>query len=188
MRKALAIGLLAIHLFNMGGYQLFFQQLANRASKNFVAKIDVAEYNESSLIEIRVPINLPYQPNWTDYERYDGEIMVDGVHYNYVKRKLVNDSMSLLCIPNADKMRIYNARETFFSLVNDVKQESKHGETPSPLQKITKLVAEYESTLLQHDEHFVFANISSIYHHYSSSVLEGVQKNTERPPAMIEVI
>jgi len=188
MRKALAIGLLAIHLFNMGGYQLFFNHLAHRVNKNFVAKIDVEEFDQSSLIEIRVPINLPYQPNWTDYERYDGEIVVEGVHYNYVKRRLVNDSMSLLCIPNADKMRIYNAREIFFGLVNDIQQENKQGEAPSPFQKITKLVAEYESILLRHNVLTVFVLKSSIYTGYSSSILEGVHQTIDRPPASTELI
>ncbi len=108
-----------------------------------VARIDRSEYNDNDLIEVKVPVNLPYQTNWQDFERYDGEIQIAGVHYNYVKRKLQNDTLILMCIPNTDKMKLFNARETFFSLVNDMQQNEHGKQHPLPVKPVKIFMAEY---------------------------------------------
>lgn len=186
MRKLIAIVFLSVHLFGLGGYQLLFNQLDQKVDKAFVAAIDEQAYNVDNLIEIKVPIELPYMQNWDDYERYDGEVIVDGVHYNYVKRKLVNDSMSFLCLPNVEKNRLYNARETFFALVNDIdKQESKK---ESPLVPI-KLIKQFSFDCTEPASIFAFEgtflncplNASPYLVSVSSPFLKGV----ERPPAMV---
>ena len=129
MKKIPAILLLAIHLFNLGGYRFLFDLLEQRAGEGLIESIDHAQYDEHKLIEIRVPLNLQYHANWEDFERFDGEITIGGVHYNYVKRKLHNDTLILLAIPNEVKTKLYNAKETFISLVNDMQQgdQASHG-------------------------------------------------------------
>lgn len=143
LRKILVILLLGVHLFNLGGYRLVFSNLADKMSNQMVARIDRSDYNDKDLIEIKVPVNLPYQTNWEDFERYDGEIQIAGVHYNYVKRKLQNDTLILMCIPNTDKMKLFNARETFFSLVNDLQQNDSGKEHPLPVKPVKIFMAEY---------------------------------------------
>jgi hypothetical protein len=106
-----------------------------------VARIDRAKYNDKDLIEVKVPVNLPYQTNWQEFERYDGEIQIAGVHYNYVKRKLQNDTLILMCIPNTDKMKLFNARETFFSLVNDMQQNENGKHHPLPVKPVKIFMA-----------------------------------------------
>jgi hypothetical protein len=186
MRKLIAIVFLSAHLFGLGGYQLLFNQLDNKVDKAFVAAIDDQAYNENDLIEIKVPIELPYMQNWDTYERYDGEVIVDGVHYNYVKRKLVNDSMSFLCLPNVEKNRLYNARETFFALVNDIdKQDSKK---ESPLTPV-KIVKQLSFDCTEPDACFDIAfgklisplNPSQYFARELSPFLLGI----ERPPASV---
>lgn len=83
---------------------------------------------------MRVTLNLPYQTNWTDFERVDGEIEINGIHYKYVKRKVQNGQLVLLCLPNEAKMRLQTARDDFFKLVNDLqhstqgkKSDNNHG-------------------------------------------------------------
>jgi hypothetical protein len=108
-----------------------------------VAKIDRSDYDDKDLVEVKVPVNLPYQTNWQDFERYDGEIQIAGVHYNYVKRKLQNDTLILMCIPNAEKMKLFNARETFFSLVNDMQQNESGKHLPLPVKPVKIFMVEY---------------------------------------------
>jgi hypothetical protein len=129
LKKIPAIFLLAIHLFNLGGYRLLFDMMEHQVGEGLVESIDHEQYDEHKLIEIRVPLNLQYHANWEDFERFDGEITISGVHYNYVKRKLHNDTLILLAIPNEVKTRLYNAKETFISLVNDMQQgeQASHG-------------------------------------------------------------
>ena len=47
-------------------------------------QLDNKEYDASTLIEIKVPVSLPYQTDWKEFERVDGEIEFNGMHYKYV--------------------------------------------------------------------------------------------------------
>jgi hypothetical protein len=143
LKKILAISMLAVHLFNLGGYRLVFDNLATRSDDRMEARLDQHLYAEKDLIELKVPVNLPYHSNWTDFERYDGEINIAGVHYSYVKRKLQNDTLILLAIPNTDKMKLFNARETFFSLVNDMQQDRGESQMPAPAKPVKIFSFEY---------------------------------------------
>ncbi|MDB5211586.1 MAG: hypothetical protein JWQ30_2413 [Sediminibacterium sp.] len=120
LKRVAAILLLGILLFNFGGYRLFTNYLENRADSKLEASLDKNEYNESDLISIKVAANLPYLANSETYERIDGEITIKGITYNYVKRRLYNDSLELLCIPNMDKTGVKRAGNDFYRLANDI--------------------------------------------------------------------
>jgi hypothetical protein len=107
------------------GYRLFSDILQHRADVQLEARLDRNDYKEDELIEIKVPINLPYQLNWKSFERFDGEIDVDGVHYKYVKRKIYNDSLVLLCLPDNSKQNLEKARDDYFKVVNDIDPSSQ---------------------------------------------------------------
>ncbi len=83
-------------------------------------KLEAGLYDENELLEIRVPISLPYQSNWSDFESYSGELEWRGAYYKFVKRKITNDTLILLCISNEAKMRLTEAKSRFFELVNDL--------------------------------------------------------------------
>jgi hypothetical protein len=101
---------------------LYYDYLQHKTSENLEALIDNNSYDESQLMELKIPINLPYQTSWTAYQRYDGEIKLNGTIYKYVKRKLSNDTLYLMCIPNSNKMRLETAKNDFFKLTNDFTQ------------------------------------------------------------------
>jgi hypothetical protein len=108
-------------------------------------KLDNSEYNESQLIEVKVPLDLPYQTNWSEFERFDGEIEIEGVHYKYVKRKVFNDSLILLCIPNESKMKLQSARDEFFKLVNDLQHPSQNKKSDGNSLSVKNPITEYYS-------------------------------------------
>ena len=143
MRIGTAILLLVIHVFNMGGYRIVFDQLEKNVSVELVQQLDKEEYRDDQLIEMKVPLPMPYQTNWADFERYNGEIEISGVHYNYVKRKVYNDTLILLCIPNQGKMKLNSAKEQFFSLVNDINNDNK---APVPVKSsiLKTITSEYQ--------------------------------------------
>jgi hypothetical protein len=187
MKKGIAIILLGLQLFNMGGYQLLFKHFEEKSSSHFIEKLDNHAYNETELIEIKVPISLPYQSNWDSYQRYDGEVVINGVHFNYVKRKLVNDSMSFLCIPNKDKMDVIDAGNVFYALVNDLQgSQRNHEEVPSPLAKLSKIFfTEYSSAQDFQSIHSLFNNTSPGYQHHDASLLQRSAEVPERPPLLL---
>ncbi len=108
MKKTVTIFLLAIMLFNMAGYRFVFSIMDYRATEKLDARLDAGDYTEASLIELRVPLNMPYQNRQTAFERHQGEITVDGVLYTYVKMKIDEDILVLKCIPNTAGQQIKN--------------------------------------------------------------------------------
>ena len=114
---------MSLLLFNWIGYRLFTQYLEFSANQRLEAKLDLNDYNESELIEMRVSLNLPYQNDQADFERVSGEIEIDGQHYNYVKRRIENGQLVLMCIPNQGKTQIENSRDDYFKLINDLEQK-----------------------------------------------------------------
>lgn len=97
-------------------------------------QLDNKEYDPSSLVELRVPVSLPYQTDWKEFERVDGEIEFNGMHYKYVERKLEAGEMIYKCIPDNNKKQLLNARENFFKLVNDLQTQSQGKESNSKQQ------------------------------------------------------
>lgn len=96
-------------LFNMVGYRFVFTMLDNIASQKQNTRLDAGDYDEASLIEIKVPLNMPYQQRFTEFERQYGEITVNGVVYTYVKMKVDDDMLILKCIPDFKRQEIKNS-------------------------------------------------------------------------------
>ncbi len=117
----------------------------NKAEKELQAKLDRLDYDDAQLIEMRVPLNLPYHNDWTEFERYNGSIEINGVHYNYVKRKVEKGELVLLCLPNEEKQLLQSARDQFFKLVNDLNQPNSNKKSaPSSAGAQKALFAEYK--------------------------------------------
>lgn len=119
-----AILLLGILLFNWYGYRMVSMYLQKRADAQLEAKLDRNDYDPSKLIEIKIPMHLPYYNAHTEYERYDGEVELNGIHYKYVKRKVQNGDLYLLCLPNSKKTSLQKASDNYFKLVNDLKNNA----------------------------------------------------------------
>lgn len=130
--------LLLLLAFNWVGYRFVTSFMQGKADVALEKRIDNNDYDESSLIEIRVPLNAPYLSENTSFERYDGEVELSGVHYKYVKRKVENGELVMLCLPNKTKTELQNSREEFFKLVNDLNNtQSKSKSNTSNFKSIT---------------------------------------------------
>ena len=123
MKKAAAILLLGILLFNGWGYRLLTSYMESRANSQLEAQLDDDQYDDSQLISIMIPAtHLSYYNNSFQYERVHGEIEIRGLRYEYCKRRILNDSIEFLCIPNRAAMKMQTARDDFFQLMNDLPQ------------------------------------------------------------------
>ncbi len=110
LRKIIAICFFAILLFSTGGYHPFISLLQQKADRNLESLLDQEVYDETSLIEIRVPLNMPYQQRYTGYERHYGNIEVDGQSFTYVKKKIDGDVVIFKCIPNLSRQQLKDMR------------------------------------------------------------------------------
>ena len=106
MRKLAAIALLSIFTFNMMGYQLVYNYLSGKSDTALELALDAKAYNDDELISIKQPTNLPYYNNTKEFQRVDGEVEIDGVEYKYVKCRIYQDSLEMLCLPNKAKIPI----------------------------------------------------------------------------------
>ncbi|MBX3254725.1 MAG: hypothetical protein KF862_11340 [Chitinophagaceae bacterium] len=104
-----------------------FRYLHQQNSRRTLQIIEKGYYTDDELILVKVPVLLPYATNWNEYERYDGEIEWGGVHYNYVKRKVLNDTLYLLCLPDIERTRLTNAHNRYAGKMNDLSSSSQKG-------------------------------------------------------------
>ena len=120
MKKLAAIVLLALFAFNTIGFRLFIEYALNRADKNFEARLDRGSYDESQLVTVKIPLNLPYQSNSRDFERVNGEVNVNGTIYKYVQRKIFNDTLILQCIPHEEKTVLQQKANDYMGKTTDL--------------------------------------------------------------------
>jgi len=122
VRKLTAIALICLLCFNWYGYRIVIHYLGTSIDASLQAQLDRNQYDEKELIELRVPINLPYITDWSEFEVYEGETTINGEHYRYVKRKVVNGELILLCVPNKNKTQLKKAGQEYYKQVAEAQQ------------------------------------------------------------------
>lgn len=145
MKKPSAILLITLFLFNLFGYRFLFNYEQQQSDKHLEASLDKQDYNEADLITIKVPLSLPYVSNQQNFERIDGEITVNGKILKYVKRKISDGCLILLCLPDHNKMRIESAKDEFFKYANDLVQNNQSNKSTNSKTSIFKILSfEYD--------------------------------------------
>jgi hypothetical protein len=155
LRKYVSIVFLLILLFNMAGYRAWFYYAEKKADAALEALLDNAQYNENELVTLTIPLFNPYQLEQKTFERVDGEISFGGKTYKFVKRKIADGNLVLLCIPASHKMVLKDAKTNYGNSVNNL---AGNGKCPSKsaLQKNFN-GADYED----HQYYFQFSNFSN---------------------------
>ena len=148
MTKFGAILLLTLHLCSSVCYSFVFKYFISVSDKDAVAQINKAAYKDAELVEIAIPLNMPYMQSQDSYERCDGSIEFNGTHYNYVKRKTSNDTLHLLCLPNAQKTQLYATKIDYAKQLSDA-PSGKKGDGPSPVK--STFFSEYSYHSMQYD-------------------------------------
>ena len=144
MKQLAAILLLGIFSFNIFGYKLVATFLENRANEKMELALDENNYADNELILIKQPTNLPYYQNTKTFQRVDGEIEIAGVYYKYVKCRIYNDSLELLCIPNTGKMKILEAKVDFSKMASDFQQNNSKKKSNSDSKSFQKSISDFE--------------------------------------------
>lgn len=138
MKKIFAFLLLCVHLCNLSGYlltQFFIQQ----NDSYLIARLDRDSYSEKSLVMIKIPLHLPYSSESSPFIRVNGQIELHGTWYNYVKRRVLRDSLVLMCLPNLERGKLMNAAAE----LNRQNEGSLSSKNHEPLVKKSKTLDEY---------------------------------------------
>jgi len=135
LKKIAAILFLLILLFNFWGYRWVLSSLERRATERMVEKLETGNYDNTQLLEVKIPLNLPYYTDWSDYQAYYGEAQFNGNNYQYVKRKVVGDTLYLLCIPHVEKTNLRTAKSEYFITVNNIQHDGpQKGDRPASVK------------------------------------------------------
>ena len=121
----------------------------DKTDRVMTERINASKYKDDELLQVQIPLHMPYVIN-SDFERVDGQIEYKGIQYNYVKRKVNNDTLYLLCLPNKAKTELAKAKSNFTKAVNDIPSNKKDA---GSLVKKGGFMCEYNNiiTLYQFD-------------------------------------
>src|SRR5436190_173113 len=122
-------------VFNLAGYRWLFSAIEKNATAKLEQKISAGQYSNEQLVEIRIPLNMPYYSD-KDYEDVYGETDWNGDHYRYVKRKVSDNTLFLLCLPNKEKTSIVNVKNEFTKAVNDIPGNKQGSQQKNGLIKL----------------------------------------------------
>lgn len=100
-----------------------FTYLEKKATAKLEQSIDAGNFSADQLIEIKIPLNMPYYSD-KDYEPAYGEAEWNGQHYRYVKRKISGNTLYLLCIQNPDKNKIISEKNNFTKAAGEARQNN----------------------------------------------------------------
>lgn len=118
--------LLAI-LFNTGGYYFFFQYMIGRSDQQAIDRINHNHYRNADLVEVKIPVSMPTQPEQSDYMIVAGQVQFKNRSYNYAEMKITRDTLYLLVVPNGERTRLINANVIYAKQVNDIPFNKKTG-------------------------------------------------------------
>ena len=169
-----------MHLFNITGHHLLFNYYVERSDNQLVQQLDNHQYRDEELVELKVALHLPYMSN-SEYARVDGEIEIDGKQYNYVKRKVSNDTLYVMCLPNTTKTKLVEARNNFSGQAADMNTSGKGNN--SNVKKI-QLLSEYNQCLLSYSFDNCFQLIKKSSNSFTPQLLHPYLDSGFQPPDM----
>ena len=161
-KKIISLLMLLLFTFNLVGYRLLVYYGQQQNDLALEASFDADNYQQKDVFIIAVPLNLHYAPNLKDFERFDGEVSYKGKLYKYIKRKVYNSKLILVCLPNVNKMRLENIGNSFFkSTAGDQDNTSKKNQNHKN-DNIKKLASDYDNfiseTIAQHWQNLAAIN------------------------------
>ena len=126
--------------------------LEKQSSVNLNTAIEKNNFSEDDLVEIKIPLNNPYISDHS-YEDAFGETTVKGKSYQYVKRKISENTLYLLCLQNEEKAALTTAKNNLGG--THVQTIPNKDNQKNPSQNIIKAL---QTEYLQTNE-FLFANM-----------------------------
>jgi len=154
--------------------------LQEQSAQKLEAMIDGEEYREEELIEMRVPMNMPYQQRYTAFERHYGRINIEGREYTYVKRKVEGDILILKCLPDHAGTRLQQIRDEIALAANS---QQTPGDSPVKSQvKIFSIECDHPEQAAKPD----CQEITAIqFHRYVTALPVPVSADQDKPPKIL---
>jgi hypothetical protein len=177
VKKIIALLLLFIHFYNIGGQLLFHEYLVYQSDKLFDKEINQNHYNVDDLTEIRIPINMPGLENWKSYQNLRGRIQFGNTAYNYVKIKMTRNAIYLVCIPNYATTHLYDINIINATQIPDIPVPKKDH---VPFGKIN--LATYNHQSMYYKFSTPIFMIRKVIYYEQANILHSIITGPGRPP------
>jgi hypothetical protein len=177
LKRLIAIMLLFIHLFNIGGQLAFYQYAVYQTEKIFNEQIGKNRYNVNDLTEIKIPVNMPNATDWQNYQSLSGQVQFKDASYNYVRIKITRTAIYLVCIPNYAATHLTDQNVICAKQIKDIPVPRKEH---VQFGKITMMSYHYNAVS------YMFSNPVTVFKkkpYYNFSIfLNCLIKGTGQPP------
>jgi hypothetical protein len=140
MKKAVAIFLVILILFNVMGYYGVFLGLQYKNDQDLAQRFDNDTYLKQETITLKVPLSIPYHVDDVDYERVAGTIDHEGETYRLVKQKLSQDTLYIVCFRDHHDKAIKQAIRDYVKSFTDKPAGAKHS-TKSEISFLKDFIA-----------------------------------------------
>lgn len=177
LKKLPAILLLLVYLFNVAGYQILFSVVIQHSDRLLLQRLDENQYSDEELVQVKIPLHLPYFNSQSGYERYNGEVSFEGVYYRYVKRRVANDTLYILCLKNEKKTKLHSEQSEYAKKSNDLPTE-KH----SPSGKKANSLSEHKAQQVTYCFAAVANNSPQRTLNFTSSLASSPPHSNFQPP------
>jgi hypothetical protein len=144
-------------------------------------KVDRSDYSDEELISVKTKLNLPYYSSSPHFERAYGSVTFNGVVYEYVQKRVYNDTLELLCLPNTSKTALHG-------LKNELTKSSADGQASVPVKKgpatlkisLPDFCQAFETPVAA-----LFTGSNNFYLQNESFFFSDFSRQQERPPQAI---
>ena len=181
MKKIVSILLLVILCFNIIGYKFVANYFEKKAITDMQTALYENKYNEAELVSFKTALNQPYVTNTDGYDYIDGEMDVNGTYYQYVKMRIYNDTLEVLCIPNYTKSNISEKKHELSKQLSDLANTKQSKKSTNGLVAKT-LISEY--TVAHHFDIYAGFASSKLKHYaiYKMSSSFDILTSIAKPP------
>ncbi len=144
--------------------------------------IDLGQYTDDDLLEVKLPLNVPYYSSNISYERYYGDIELDGRFLNYVMRKVVNDTVYLLCMANREKSDLNASGSNFLLDVLGLDVAAKNKNTAEHGQEKKSSGTDFDDLVNLPGIQNEIVYLPAAQHHIVTALSFCAKETAERPP------
>ena len=123
------------------GYYGVYLGLRHQSNEETRKNLDAEAYQDNETLTVKIPYTLPYQIDWKDYERVDGEFEHNGEFFKLVKHKLERDTLYVVY------MKDHREADLFKSLVEFVQANTDNPISQKAISLIKSLSKDYIPTV-----------------------------------------
>ncbi len=157
--------------------------LQQNADSQFMVLVDNKQFDSRDLLEIKIPNPIPYTKASVNFDRVDGEISYKNKVYKYVYRKISENYITILCLPDIKKTGLKQAQQKFERNANNTEQATKSSKQSNSTVKVNLSDFDYTQCL------FLFKNsevdIRKNLFHHNFKLKAQTQKVALLPPENI---